>query len=172
MCRATELCKIEMSMLGLLSVHPLGLVLEELFIPPQIVGASHTQIEASDIGNIQTSLLNRGVIKPGATDKFLRFAWHSHVDMKATMSVPDRQTFTSLGGNGTALDPAWYISMVMNRQEEYEVIYDQWQPVRAVIDITDKTIIGDPTFADSALLGRIRQFVKLGRQTIVGGKHV
>ena len=170
MHRATNLCKVEMSMLGLLKRVPQGLVLDRLFIPPQIVGDNHAQINPEQTGQLQAKLFQEGVIKPESKDTFLRFAWHSHVDMIAQMSVPDRQTFNALGGNGTVLDPEWFISMVMNRMRQYEVIFDLYQPVRSAINITDDVIIGDPMFARKELVETIRMNVRLGEQTIIGGR--
>lgn len=170
MKRATELCQIEMSMLGLLKRHRLGLVLEELWIPPQIVGASHAQISPDMIGAIQTELFTSGRIQPGDEDSFLRFAWHSHVDMHAHMSTPDRQCFNGLGGEGTPYDPDWFISMVMNRRGDYEVVYDQFQPIRTVTVLTPgvEVVVGDPTFEDPTLVEAIKANVRRGKQTYVG----
>lgn len=163
---ATKICKYEISMLGLLVVVNDGLVLTRLHIPEQVVGSSHVQVEPEHIMEFQGQLLSEGVIKPGDKDNLIRFAWHSHVDMPAKMSYPDRMTFSALGGNGTKFDPDWWVSMVMNRSGDYQVMWDQWQPIRIIFDITEQVEIGNPQYANLSLVNRIKRAVSKGKQTI------
>jgi proteasome lid subunit RPN8/RPN11 len=163
---ATRLCRVEISMLGFLKVNPDGLVLTRLHTPYQVVGSAHAQINPQDIMHFQSSLINEGLITPDKDDGFIRFAWHSHVDMPAIMSSTDRETFSRIGGNGTKFDPPWWISMVMNRSGAYQVIYDQWQPIRVVSDVTDRTLVNNLKYSYRDLIDEIRSKVTLGRQTV------
>ena len=167
---AAGLCNYEVSMLGLLELRPYGLTLTDLWVPPQVVGDSHVEIDGAMIGELQARLHNIGAISVGDTKRFVRFAWHSHVNMPAIMSEPDRDAFTALGGDGTIFDPEWFISMVMNKAGEYEIMLDIFRPFRQILDITDETIIGGP--ADHTMTNEIKQNVKLGKQTVMGGKPI
>ena len=165
-------CQVEIGMLGLLTQTEAGLVLTDLYIQHQVVGASHVQVDPDHIMDYQSKFVSDGLITPGCDDKFVRFAWHSHVDMDAIMSLPDRANFSALGGNGTKFDPPWWISMVMNRAGDYQIMYDQWQPMRLVADITTITELGNPRYARFDLMASIAKQVEEGPQTVIGGRPV
>ena len=169
---ATKICEVEISQVGLLEIVPDGIVLRELFILPQVVGETHAQINGAELSSLQQKLVADEVIYPEDNQRSLRFAWHSHVDMAAVFSPPDRSTFSKIGGNGTPFDPPWWISMVMNRSGNYQIIFDMWQPIRQVIDITDSTVLGDPRFARRSLIEEIKENVVRGKQTVMGGRKV
>lgn len=167
-CRA---CIVEASMLGVLEKVSEGLLLTHLVIPPQVVGDTHAQIDGEIMNRVAGNLFKEGIIKIGDESRFLRFAWHSHVNMPATMSIPDRTNFERLGGNGTVFDPPWFISMVMNRMGEYQIIFDMWQPIRQVIDITDDAVVSDPLYARPDIINDIIDNIKVGPQTVVHSRE-
>jgi len=170
MQETATLCNYEVSMLGLVELRSYGPTLTDLWVPPQVVGASHVEIDAAMIGDLQARLFHKGVIAVGDQRRFIRFAWHSHVDMDARMSEPDRDAFTALGGECTIYDPEWFISMVMNKSGAYQIIMDVFRPIRHVEDITRKTMIGGPV--DNVIADEIALNVKLGKQTVIGGKPI
>lgn len=172
MLMATKVCSVEMSMLGILKRVSSGLVLDHLVIPEQKVGKTHAQIDGEVINKVVSDLTFKGLLVPKPTNRYLRFAWHSHVDGPAKMSPMDHSTFDRLGGNGGELDPDWFVSMVMNRQGEFQVILDLFKPIRKIVDITGSTITSSPMFADPKLVSDIIDNVKLGPQTTMGNKDL
>ena len=162
MLELTRACSVEVSAVGLVSLEPEGVVVRELYVPHQLVGDAHAQVDGAMLSEAQAHWFNNGKIVVGDTKTFVRFNWHSHVDFQAEFSIPDKQQSASMGGDGTAFDPPWWISMVMNRDGEYSVCLELFQPIRTTLDITDETMFGHHAHPSTIL--DLLERVKKGRR--------
>lgn len=159
-----DACEVEVSAIGLVCLAPEGIVIDELYVPQQLVGEAHAQVDGAMLSEAQAHWFNEGRIIVGDTKYFVRFNWHSHVDMRAEFSPPDKVQSASMGGDFGEMDPPWWISMVQNRKGEYTVFFEMFQPVRRTLDITDDVIIGHPQHAPARIIEVLNSRVKRGRR--------
>lgn len=156
-------CNVEVGALGLVNIRHEGIVVEELYVPEQLVGDAHVQISGAMMSSAQAHFFHQGKIKVGDKNRFVRFNWHSHVDFEAQFSPPDKVQSASMGGDGSENYPPWWISMVQNRAGAYQVYIELFRPIRKTLDITDEIVIGHAGFASQKVVDALTNRVKIGR---------
>ena len=88
------------------------IVVTQIFIPPQEVGAAHTDIEGADLRVALEALL-----RAGSTLSQWSFWWHSHCSMGVTPSGQDDSTLRLLVQEVPEL--GWFAGMVTNVKGDY-----------------------------------------------------
>lgn len=132
--------------------------------PDEIIGLAHAEIKNGAVYVSNPMIFEQNVgpatceITPEALAKFIgeydhiekvRCVWHSHVEMGAHFSSCDRDTSNTLAALGkmTAGENSWWVSIVINLRQEYEVAVDMYTPFNAKLKGAIQ-IIGDPVPAE------------------------
>ena len=124
----------EVSGLGLVErVGDFGLHVEEIFLLDQVSSAATTELDATDIANLQANLI--GQDRAEDADSILLW-WHSHGDMESFWSGTDVSTIEQLQAE------PYLLSVVVNKKREYMARVDMWEPLRATIQASINQEIG------------------------------
>lgn len=113
--RWVDICKYEVSGLGLVDKVPGGYHVSEVFLLTQEVSSHETELDEMAIAKLQYELSQR---EEGLQDK-LRFWWHSHVNMSVFWSSTDEEAITQLTG-----DDMFLVSSVFNKRGEVKTRVD------------------------------------------------
>lgn len=113
-----QVCPIEVNGFGYVDRTPGGFYLDDVFILRQTATAA--SVEVSDEA-LHQHLYELTVA--GEDTGRMRFQWHSHVDFAAYFSSVDTNNIERYPGD-------WMLSLVANKQSEYEVRLDVFRPFR------------------------------------------
>jgi len=124
----------EVSGLGLVErVGDFGLHVEEIFLLDQVSSAATTELDATDIANLQGDLIGQNRVDDA--DRILLW-WHSHGNMESFWSGTDVSTIEQLQAE------PYLLSVVVNKKREYMARVDMWEPLRVTIQASIHQEIG------------------------------
>lgn len=141
----------EINGLGYIQVLQTGVLrVQDVFLIDQTVTGVSVDNAATDIAKTINELIAQGV-----DTELVRFQWHSHVNMAAYFSGTDTNNIANWLGD-------WLVSLVVNRQGQFQARFDMFRPIPAQ-NIPVKVVIDLPT--DPALTAAcqddVRTHVKL-----------
>jgi proteasome lid subunit RPN8/RPN11 len=113
-----ERCPVEIGGLGSVVEEAEGLLITDLFILPQKVSASDTELDPDALFEFLGRLMAEGGDVAG-----VRLWWHSHADMDLIWSETDCATIGSLPGD-------FWVALVANRRGELLCRLDSFVPHR------------------------------------------
>lgn len=117
-----SLCPEEISALGTVTIRDDVICIDNIYLFDQVVSASSTDLSSEDISKFMYELL-----KIGKDTSTLKFWWHSHVNMGVFWSATDTGTIDRFNSG-------WLVSMVSNKQGEFKVRLDLFEPFRMTFD--------------------------------------
>ncbi len=116
-------CPFEIGGLGQVIADPAGLLITDLFILPQRVSVSDTELTSEGLFTLLARLVSEG-IDVGST----RLWWHSHAEMDVSWSETDTETIENLPGD-------FWVAVVTNRKGEILCRLDLYTPERRTWDL-------------------------------------
>lgn len=111
-------CPFEIGGLGDVVAEPDGLLITDVFIVPQRVSMSDTELSSEGL----FALLSR-LMAEGRDVTSTRVWWHSHGEMEVSWSDTDAETIENLPGE-------FWVAVVTNRRGEVRCRVDAYAPVR------------------------------------------
>jgi hypothetical protein len=150
-------CPFEIGGLGEVVVDDAGLLITDLFILPQRVTMSDTELSSEGL----FALLGR-LVAEGADVGRTRLWWHSHGDMELRWSDTDTETIENLPG-------AFWVAVVTNRRGDLRCRLDTYAPERRTWDLALVETAGEagPDLAtleaqiDDEILAQVRSPIPL-----------
>jgi proteasome lid subunit RPN8/RPN11 len=118
-----ERCPMEIGGLGYVLQDEAGLFIPDLFVLPQKVSASDTELDPEAL----CAFLAR-LVSEDADVSSVRLWWHSHGDMDLIWSETDCSTIGSLPGD-------FWVAIVVNRRGEIRCRLDAFAPERRTWDV-------------------------------------
>jgi hypothetical protein len=109
-----------------------GLLITDVFILPQRVSMSETELTSEGL----FALLAR-LVSEGADVTRTRLWWHSHGEMDVNWSETDTETIDNLPGD-------FWVAVVTNRRGELRCRLDAYTPERRTWDLPLVETFGDP----------------------------
>lgn len=103
---------LEVSGFGRAEVRDDMIIVRSIFIPPQEVGSTHTDVEGSDLRRTLEAF-----IRAGTTLAQWPIWWHSHCSMGVSPSAQDLETLELLAQEVPNL--GWFAGIVTNVKQEY-----------------------------------------------------
>jgi proteasome lid subunit RPN8/RPN11 len=126
-----ERCPLEIGGLGYVVQDEEGLFIPDLFVLPQKVSASDTELDPDAL----CEFLGR-LVREDADVSSVRLWWHSHGDMDLVWSETDCLTIGGLPGD-------FWVAIVVNRRGEIRSRLDVFVPERQTWDVPLVEISGD-----------------------------
>ncbi len=133
-------CPFEIGGLGQLVADEAGLLITDLFVLPQRVSVSDTELTSEGLFTLLARLVAEG-IDVGST----RLWWHSHAEMDVSWSETDAETIENLPGD-------FWVAVVTNRRGEILCRLDTYAPDRRTWDLPLVEVPGGETVPDAAVL--------------------
>ncbi len=112
----------EISGLGKVIVRNGSFFIEEIILFEQTSGTATTELSPKDLANFLVQAIQQG-IDPVS----LKLWWHSHGNGSTFWSHIDDQTAQNF-------DNGWMLSLVGNKQGEYRIRLDMYEPVKFTLD--------------------------------------
>lgn len=134
-------CPFEIGGLGEVVVDAAGPLISDLFLVPQTVMPSGSDLESDGL----FALLER-LVGEGRDVGAMRLWWHSHADMPVAWSDTDEETLGHLPGE-------WWVAVVTNRRGDLQCRLDRYAPVRRTWHLPLHEVPGERV-ADQAALER------------------
>jgi hypothetical protein len=132
-------CPLEVSGLGFVEKKGIEFTVVKVFLLKQLCGSAYTDLESDFYGKFGTKMISENMEEWNKYQGF-RFWWHSHVNMGTFWSGTDLATIERLSKSGNK--EAWGMSMVMNKKNEYRLLFDH-SSIGIRLDNLDLAIIDD-----------------------------
>lgn len=136
-------CPFEIGGLGHVLADPAGLVVTDVFILPQRVSMSDTELDSTGLFDLLARLVAEG--EDVAT---LRLWWHSHAEMEVSWSETDAGTIENLPGD-------FWVAVVTNRQGDLRCRLDRFAPTRETWELPLLEVPDGPDAGEELLEARI-----------------
>ncbi len=125
-------CPFEIGGLGQVVPEGDALVITDLFLLPQRVSMSETELSSDGL----FALLSR-LVAEGRDVTSTRLWWHSHSEMEVSWSDTDAETIENLPGE-------FWVAVVTNRRGDLRCRLDRYVPVRQTWDLPLEESGGEP----------------------------
>lgn len=122
-----------------------GLLITDVFILPQRVSMSETELTSEGLFALLARLVSEGADVTGT-----RLWWHSHGEMDVNWSETDAETIEHLPGD-------FWVSVVTNRRGEVRCRLDAYTPERRTWALPLVEAVGEPSPDVAGLEARIDQ---------------
>ncbi len=155
-------CPFEIGGLGQVVAEDGGLLITDLFILPQRVSVSDTELTSEGLFTLLAQLVADGV-DVGST----RLWWHSHAEMDVSWSETDTDTIENLPGD-------FWVAVVTNRKGDILCRLDMYTPERRTWDLPLVEVAGEAApeaamleaWIDQDILAKVRSPIPL--QDVLG----
>ncbi|MFB3817569.1 MAG: hypothetical protein ACE147_07890 [Candidatus Methylomirabilales bacterium] len=124
-------CPFEIGGLGDVVADPEGLLITDVFILPQRVSMSDTELSSEGL----FAFLSR-LVAEGRDVSRTRVWWHSHGEMEVSWSDTDAETIENLPGE-------YWVAVVTNRRGEVRCRLDAYAPVRQTWNLPLEEVGGE-----------------------------
>lgn len=143
----------EISFLGkVLKQNNHNIILEDIFLLPQVVGGAHTVLDKESLGQFYDAIMQKG------EDPSPWRAWiHSHADMQAFYSTTDENTIESFDLERP--DDNWFLSIVVNRAGTLIPRIDIFSPYRTTIMNIEWDVVFDQKDIEENIQKEIKEKV-------------
>jgi hypothetical protein len=150
-------CPFEIGGLGQVIADPAGLLITDLFILPQRVSMSDTELESAGLFDLLARLVAEGEDVANT-----RLWWHSHGEMEVSWSDTDAATIENLPGE-------FWVAVVTNRHGDLRCRLDRFTPTRETweLPLVEMSDGADPVTArleariDAEILAQVQSPVPL-----------
>jgi hypothetical protein len=136
-------CPFEIGGLGDVVAGPEGLLITDVFILPQRVSMSDTELSSEGL----FAFLSR-LVAEGRDVRHTRVWWHSHGEMEVSWSDTDTETIENLPGD-------FWVAVVTNRRGEVRCRVDAYAPARLTWNLPLEEAAGEAPGDPAALEARI-----------------
>jgi hypothetical protein len=143
-----RLCNNEISALGTVNLVDGALLVDSVQLFDQTVSGTSTDLSSEDISKFLFEC-----IKAGDNPESLKFWWHSHVNMGVFWSGTDNNTIDRFRSG-------WMISMVSNKDNQFKLRLDLFEPFRLTCDNLTLDIDYSNVDIDKMVMQEIREKVK------------
>ena len=145
-------CPFEIGGLGQVLADADGLLITKLFILPQRVSMSDTELESAGLFDLLARL-----VAEGEDVRTLRLWWHSHAEMEVSWSETDLATIDNLPGE-------FWVAIVTNRHGDLRCRLDRFAPTREtwelpLLEVADDSEVAEELFEadiDSEILAQVQ----------------